>query len=136
MLYHIVCPIKYRCAILTSASKKTLKSVCLEISKRYEIDFIEIGTDNDHVHFLVQSVPNMLPSRMAQTIKSITAREIFNTHPDIRKVLWGGKFWTSGFYINTVGQYGNESIIRNYVKNQGSQYQQIYRNQLNLFTEQ
>ncbi|MGB2791088.1 MAG: transposase, partial [Candidatus Moraniibacteriota bacterium] len=66
-------------------------------------------------------------------IKSITAKEIFKRHTEIRKLLWGGKFWTSGFYINTVGQYGDETMIRNYVKNQGREYQQIQRGQPTLF---
>ena len=95
---------------------KTLKEICLEISTRYEINFIEIGTDVDHVHFLIQSVPVMEPKSIVQIIKSITARTIFCDHPEIKRELWGGKFWTSGYYINTVGQYGNEEIIKKYVK--------------------
>jgi REP element-mobilizing transposase RayT len=47
--------------------------------------------------------------------------------------LWGGKFWTGGFYMNTVGQYGNEQVISNYVKQQGKKYQQLHRNQPTLF---
>ena len=31
-------------------------SVCEEIEKRYDIRFLEIGTDDDHVHLLIQSV--------------------------------------------------------------------------------
>ena len=54
-------------------------------------------------------------------------------HPEVKKILWGGKFWTSGYYINTVGRHGNEDVIANYVKYQGRQYQQIHRNQLELF---
>ena len=133
LLYHAVCPIKYRRKVLTEDSEKTLKDICEAISQRYEIRFVEIGTDEDHVHFLLQTVPNMTPSVMVKTIKSITAKEMFKRHTEIRKLLWGGKFWTSGFYINTVGQYGNESMIRNYVKNQGREYRQIQRNQPTLF---
>jgi len=59
LLYHIVCPAKYRRAVFTAAVDAKLKEVCLEIGKRYEIRFLEIGTDKDHVHFLVQSVPNV-----------------------------------------------------------------------------
>ena len=95
--------------------------------------FIEIGSDEDHVHFLVQSVPMMQPSHMVQIIKSITARELFKSHPEIKKLLWGGALWTSGYYINTVGQFANESVIKEYVQNQGKQYRQIYRGQLRLF---
>jgi REP element-mobilizing transposase RayT len=51
-----------------------------------------------------------------QIIKSITAKEIFKHHPEVKKLLWGGKFWTSGLYLNTVGQYGNETVIKKYVK--------------------
>ena len=57
LLYHIVCPAKYRRAVFTPVVDEKLKEVCEEISWRYEIEFLEIGTDQDHVHFLVQSVP-------------------------------------------------------------------------------
>jgi len=133
LLYHIVCPSKYRRKIFSDEVEKTLKGVCEEISKRYEITFVEIGSDEDHVHFLVQGVPIQTPKDIVQTIKSITAREIFKIHPEVKKMLWGGHIWTSGYYINTVGQYGNEKVIREYVENQGRQYKQIHRTQLNLF---
>ena len=133
LLYHIVCPSKYRRKIFIDEVEKTLKEVCIEISKRYEITFIEIGNDEDHVHYLVQGVPIQSPRAIVQTIKSITAREIFRLHPEVKKMLWGGQIWTSGYYINTVGQYGNEKVIREYVENQGRQYKQIHRSQLNMF---
>ena len=96
-----------------------LKKVCLEISRRYEIVFLEIGVDKDHVHFLIQSVPTFSPTRIAQTVKSITAREIFKRVPSVKKQLWGGEFWTDGYFMNTVGHKGNEESVRNYVQNQG-----------------
>ena len=57
LIYHFVCPVKYRKVIISKEVDDTLKDICLEVSKRYEISFLEIGTDNDHVHFLIQSVP-------------------------------------------------------------------------------
>ena len=69
-------------------------------------------------------------SRIVQIIKSITAREIFARHKEIKKMLWGGNLWTSGFYANTVGQYGNEDMIRTYVKKQGKEYKKVYTGQL------
>jgi len=135
LLYHLVCPVKYRKEVFTSEVEKTLKEVCLEISKRYEIHFVEIGSDGDHVHFLIQTVPMMLPTRFVQTTKSITAKEIIQRHPEVKKLLWKGHLWTSGFYLNTVGRFGNEETIRNYVKNQGKQYKQLYRGQLTIFED-
>ena len=135
LLFHLVCPVKYRRKVFTETVELTLKETCLEISERYEIHFVEIGSDEDHVHFLIQTVPMMLPTRFVQTTKSITAKEIFRVHPEVKQMLWGGKFWTSGYYLNTVGQYANEEIIKNYVKNQGKKYNQIYRGQLTFFED-
>ena len=73
-MYHIVCPAKYRRAIFTQEVDDVLQNTCIEISKRYEIIFLEIGIDMDHVHFLVQSVPMYSPKKIVQIIKSITAR--------------------------------------------------------------
>ena len=66
ILYHIVCPAKYRQKIFTERVELSLQNICIEIGKRYEIHFMEIGSDEDHVHFLVQSVPVMSPSRVVQ----------------------------------------------------------------------
>lgn len=119
LLYHLVFPAKYRRMVFADEISATLRDVCLEISMRYEIHFVEIGTDDDHVHFWVQSVPSISVSRMVTIIKSITAREIFCTHKDIKKLLWGGEFWTSGYYANTVSEYANSEGIQKYIANQG-----------------
>lgn len=112
-----------------------LKAICLGIQKRYEIVFLEIGMEEDHVHFFVQSVPTKSPKQLVQIIKSITAKKIFQIYPDIKEKLWGGAFWTAGYYVNTVGRHANESTISNYVKNQGkSDYETIYQDvQFELF---
>ena len=133
LLYHLVCPAKYRRKVFSEEVEKTLKEVCVEMENCYEIYFVEIGADEDHVHFLLQSVPMMPPTKMVRMIKSITAREIFRLHPGVKKMLWGGEFWTDGYYLNTVGRYGNEKVISEYVKKQGKTYKQIHRVQLRLF---
>ena len=134
LLYHIVCPIKYRRKVITESVEKTLRTICIEIGKRYEINFVEIGLEEYHTHFLVQSVPTLSPEQIVQVIKSITGRELFKQHPEVKKFLWGGHFWTAGYYVNTVGQYANEIVIQQYVKNQGrKEYKQIHHAQLSLF---
>ena len=133
ILYHLVCPAKYRRKVFSKSVEQTLKETCIAFAPAYEIKFIEIGTDDDHVHFLIQAVPMIAPSRIALVIKSIPAKQIFSKHPEVKQFLWGGKFWTSGYYINTVGLHANEEQIKRYVQEQGKEYQQIYRNQLTLF---
>jgi len=135
LLYHLVFPLKYRKKVISKEIGESLKQVCLGISERYEVQFLEIGYESDHVHFLVQSVPSYSISEMVRMMKSITAKQLFQMHPELRELLWGGKFWSSGYYANTVGQYANEEVIRKYVESQGmeKEYNKIHEDQLKLF---
>ena len=128
--------IRNRKVVFDEKVDEALKSICLEIEKRYQIKFLEIGTDEDHVHFLVQSVPTYSVTKLVTMIKSLTARHIFKMRPEVKKQLWGGEFWSDGFFASTVGKHGDEAKIANYVKNQGSEakYNQLYNsNQLGMF---
>ena len=136
LIYHYVCPAKYRRVVIGEEVEEVLRETCLEIEKRYEIKFIEIGADEDHVHFLIQSVPMYSAKKVIQVVKSITAREILSRVPEVKKKLWGGEFWTDGYYFSTVGQRGSEETIREYVQGQGKEkeYKQLhYDKQLKLF---
>jgi len=136
-IYHLVCPAKYRRVVFDQPVDTVLKEICLEIAKRYERVFLEIGTDKNHVHFLIQSVPTYSPTKIVKIVKSITAREIFHRVPAVKKQLWGGELWSKGYFISTVGRHGNEEVIRQYVKKQGQEqtYKPLHRQdvQLQLF---
>jgi putative transposase len=134
LIYHLVLPAKYRRAVIDEQVDSVLKDVCLEIEKRYQIRFLEIGTDADHVHFLVQSVPTYSVTKIVTLVKSLTAREIFRQCPHVKKQLWGGEFWTDGYFASTVSKHGDENTIANYVKKQGQTYEKLHENrQLKLF---
>ena len=134
LIYHLVFPAKYRRAVIDPQVDTVLKDVCLEIEMRYQIRFLEIGTDVDHVHFLVQSVPSYSVTKIVTLVKSLTAREVFRQCPQVKKQLWGGEFWTDGYFASTVGKHGDENTIANYVKQQGQTYAQLHENrQLKLF---
>ena len=134
LLYHLVFPAKYRRAVIDTQVDSELKAACLEIEERYQGKFLEIGTDKDHVHFLVQSVPTYSVTKLVTLIKSLTAREIFRRCPQVKKMLWGGEFWSDGYFASTVGKHGNETMIGNYVKGQGGTYQKLHSDhQLALF---
>ena len=119
LLYHIVSTAKYRRVVFSKEVDKVLLSTCEGLELRYEIKFLEIGTDKDHVHFLVQSVPTYSITKLVTTIKSLIAKEVFQRCPEVKKQLWGGEFWGKGYFVNTVGQHGTEKKIAEYVKNQG-----------------
>ena len=110
-MYHMVFPAKYRRAVIDEQVDEVLKEVCLAISARYQMKFLEIGTDKDHVYFLIQSVPTYSVTKIVRMLKSVTAREIFRRCPQVKKQLWGGEFWTDGFFASTVGKHGDEAMI-------------------------
>ena len=127
-------PAKYRRAVFDKEIEVELKDVCLEIEKRYEVKFLEIGVDKNHVHFLVQSIPIYSVTRLVKLIKSLTAREVFSRCPQVKKKLWGGEFWSDGYFASTVGKHGDEEMISKYVQGQGGSYQKLHADyQLALF---
>lgn len=134
LLYHLVFPAKYRQAVVDEQVDAVLREVCLEIEKRYEVKFIEVGIDKDHAHFLIQSVPTYSVTKLVTMLKSLTAREVFKRCPGVKKQLWGGEFWSDGYFASTVGKHGDEGMIARYVKEQGKEYLQLHRDeQLALF---
>ncbi|AFU67365.1 transposase, IS200 family [Psychroflexus torquis ATCC 700755] len=136
LLYHFVFPAKYRRLVFDKKVDHTLIEVCLEIEKRYEIHSLEIGIDKDHAHFLLQSVPLKSPKSIVKMLKSSTVREIFQRHPEVKKIVWGGAFWSSGYFVNTVSKFGMESAISKYVRDQGmdKEYDVLHKkDQMRLF---
>ena len=119
-MYHLVCAIKYRRDVLTEEVTNTIVNVCLDITDKYGIDFIEVGTDVNHIHYLIQTPPKYSPTQIVTIIKSITARMIFKINSEVKKKLWGGEFWSDGYWIVTVSQNATEQVIVEYVKNQGN----------------
>ena len=131
LLYHFVAPTKYRRLAITEEVEGCIRQICEGIELRWDwIRFIEVGTDKDHVHYLLQSTPDHSPTEIIRTIKSATAKRIFAEHPEVKKMLWGGEFWSDGFFVSSVGKFTSENVIREYVRNQGNEesYRQLYLN--------
>ncbi len=109
---------------------KTIKEIALAISERYELDIEEMGCDLDHIHLLCSFHSKYSGGQVVRLFKSITARELFRRFPDLKKELWGGEFWSDGYYLATIGERGNLQIIENYIRSQGQEPAEV---QLKLF---
>ena len=120
LVYHVVCPIKYRRKIISDKVKHTIFRTCKTIANNHEIYFIEVGTDMDHVHFLIQSVPTYSATQLVSIIKIAIAKAVFKYHPEVKQYLWGGELWTDGYYMNTVSSFTTENAVAEYVRNQGN----------------
>lgn len=130
--YHIVFPVKYRKALLKDDVPLAIGHIAEEIGERYDIEFEKIGYDNDHIHILASFPPKYGGSDVVRIFKSITARELFKQFPLLKKNLWGGEFWSDGFYFATVSERGNWSVVEKYVADQGKTKTEL--RQFKLFT--
>ena len=123
--YHMVFVIKYRKSLMDKNIFEFFKEILKGIEKRYYLKFHAIGHENNHVHLLVEARPRYSPSEIMQICKSITAKEIFKKFPEIKEELWGGHFWTEGGHIDTVGDGYGEEKMKEYIKNQGRDLNQL-----------
>lgn len=129
--YHIVFPVKYRKALLDNAVVEIIRETARGIEERYEIEIEAMGMDKDHIHVLCGGHPKLSPGQIVRIFKSITAKEIFKRKPQIKKELWGGEFWTDGYYVATVGERANWETVEKYVQRQGKPKEDL--KQIRLF---
>ena len=131
--YHLVFPVKYRKALLSEEIAAAVKALAYEISLRYELTIEQIGTDGDHIHVLVSFHPKYSIGQFVRIFKSNVARELFRQFPTLKKELWGGEFWTDGYYVATVSTAGNWATVEAYVRNQGKTRPQQATTQLMIW---
>ena len=123
--YHIVFPVKYRKALLVNDIPLAIVEIAKEIGLRYEIDFEKIGCDLNHIHILCSYHPKYTGTEVVTKFKSITAKQLFKRFPDLKKELWGGEFWSDGYYFATVSERGNWNIVKKYIENQGKTVESV-----------
>ena len=102
----------------------------MNIAERYELDIEELGCDVDHIHILCSFHPKYGGGQVVRLFKSITAKELFKRFPELKGELWGGELWSDGYYLATISERGNLSVMENYIRNQG---QDPKTRQLRLF---
>ena len=84
--------------------------------ERYAIEINNVGFDKNHVHLLLRFLPKFSGGQVIRLIKSISSKAVFRDFPKIKKELWGGEFWTNGYYIATVSGRGSKEVIENHIK--------------------
>jgi len=117
--YHLVFPVKYRKSPLSEPIVQAIKTIAYQISERYELEIEGLGCDLNHIHLLCSFHPKYAGGQIVRLFKSITAQELFKRFPELKKDLWGGEFWSDGYYLATIGECGNFKTLENYIRNQG-----------------
>ena len=117
--YHIQITVKYRKSLLEPDIEKLILSTLSGFKERFAIDIHTVGFDQNHVHLLLRFLPKYAAGKVIGLLKQQTASTIFKFVPSIKKELWGGEFWTDGYYIATISGRGDKKTIENYIRNQG-----------------
>ncbi len=113
--------VKYRRNLFTEEIEQVILEVMGGFKERYEIEVHTVGFDKNHVHVLCRFLPKYSGGQVVRLMKSITAREVFRRVPSVKQWLWGGEFWSDGYYMATVSGRGDKKVIEEYIKNQGRQ---------------
>jgi len=116
--YHVVWVPKYRKMILKGNLANGIREVFAEIAERYEFEIDTMEVKDDHVHLFLSAPPRYSPAEIVQIIKSISAKRVFKQFPEVKKQLWGGEFWSDGYFVRSVGDKVTSEIIRRYIKYQ------------------
>lgn len=130
--YHFVWGVKYGHEVLFGERIKFLKKLIEAIGLKYEYQIEAVGTEENHLHLFAGAHPSVSPARLAQVVKSLTAREMFAKYPEIRRFLWGGSLWAIGYYVRTVSDGPLEKVVKEYVEHQGSDPKRKKSSQLKL----
>ncbi len=115
---HIVFVTKYRRKVINAEILKRLEDIFSQLCQNQKSELIEFGGESDHVHLLIDFSPDIAPSRLVNTLKTISSRMIrkeFAEH--INKFYWKPVFWTGAYCVISAGGAPLE-VLKTYIQNQ------------------
>lgn len=115
--YHLVWCVKYRHDVLVDKIEIDIKTIIQDIADEHGIIIVEMETDQDHIHLLIECKPQHYIPNIVKAFKGVSARLLFKLHPELKKRLWGGHLWNPSYFIATVSE-NTEEQIREYIQNQ------------------
>lgn len=115
--YHLVWCVKYRHPILHGQIDADVKQLLAKIASDNDIQIIEMESDKDHIHLLIDCKPQHVIPSVVKAFKGVSARLLFKKHPELKQRLWDGHLWNSSYFVATVSDHTEEQI-RSYIKSQ------------------
>ena len=114
--YHLVGAPKYRKWVLQGAIRQRVKELFQEIAGHHGFEIEEMEVDKDHVHLFLSFPPKYSIGQVVGLMKAVSAKEIREEFPEVRKQLWGGEFWEDGYFARTVGDKVTAEVIKKYIR--------------------
>ena len=114
--YHLVWAPKYRKWVLQGAIRQRVKELFQDIAGHHGFEIEELEVDKDHVHLFLSFPPKYSIGQVVGLMKAVSAKEIREEFPEVRKHLWGGEFWEDGYFVRTVGDKVTAEVIKKYIR--------------------
>lgn len=114
--YHLVWAPKYRKWVLQGAIRQRVRELLCEIAEHHGFEIEELEVDKDHVHVFLGFPPKYSIGAVVGLLKAVSAKEIREEFPEVRKQLWGGEFWEDGYFVRTVGDKVTAEVIKKYIR--------------------
>ena len=128
--YHLVWTPKYRKWVKREDIRKRVRELFSEIAAHHGFEIQEMRVAPDHVHIFLSFPTRYSIAKVVGMLKSISASEIFDEFPEVKKELWGGEFWEDGYFVRTVGDRITADLIKRYIK---YHHDEVHGKQLKLF---
>lgn len=109
--YHLIFVCKYRKRLLIGKFSNDIKQWCYDISKTYQFQIKVMETDIDHIHFLIESIPNISITQIVRVLKQQSTLYAWNKYfKFLKKQYWNeNTLWTDGYFVCSIGNANIEN---------------------------
>ena len=115
---HLVFVTKYRRGVFTKTMLDRLEELFTETCKQMDVDLIEFGGEDDHVHLMLCCPPKLAISNLVGKLKGKSAYFLRQEYWDeIKKKLWGEHLWSPSYCLVSCGGAPLD-IVKKYVEDQ------------------
>lgn len=116
---HLVLVTAYRRKVISEPILNSIEEHFRRVCEKSNVDVLEFSGEGDHVHALIELHPNVMPSKLVNSIKTVTSRLVRKEHwEEVKEKLWGDRFWSRSYCLISVGDGATTEIIKKYIQNQ------------------
>lgn len=121
LIFHLILVCKYRKKLLSDTKiSNSIKQLSETICTRHNTHILKMETDKDHIHYMLEIIPNTNLANLVKTIKSYTTFHIWKLfRQKLLKEFWKEHtFWTDGYFLTSIGNV-SQAVLETYIENQG-----------------
>lgn len=119
--YRLIFVCKYRKYLMCSPNiVSDVKKLSVEIATKHNVSIRYMETDKDHIHYMIETQPNINLANFVKTMKSYITYHIWKKYPNyLSKCFWKERtFFSDGYFLASIGNVSQE-ILKKYIESQG-----------------